>query len=137
MEERTAAFHLVYEGLQSRTPSWVFVVLSPNSQGNTVAGRHDDARRPDLHVEGDHLCGRQGFQFIVRMRGPVFPAEPGIQLAVRCSVAAQNEFKARNAELPDNRRMVFRIGVNLGDVIEEKTTYPSISTLVPAQMLTR
>jgi len=40
--------------------------------------------------------------------------------AVQCSVAAQNEFKARNAELPDNRRMVFRIGVNLGDVIEEE-----------------
>jgi adenylate cyclase len=40
--------------------------------------------------------------------------------AVQCSVAAQNEFKARNAELPDNRRMEFRIGVNLGDVIEEE-----------------
>ena len=39
--------------------------------------------------------------------------------AVQCSVAAQNEFKVRNAELPENRRMVFRIGVNLGDVIEE------------------
>ena len=34
--------------------------------------------------------------------------------AVQCSVAAQNEFKARNAELPENRRMEFRIGVNLG-----------------------
>lgn len=39
--------------------------------------------------------------------------------AVQCSVAAQNEFKSRNAELPENRRMEFRIGVNLGDVIEE------------------
>jgi adenylate cyclase len=39
--------------------------------------------------------------------------------AVRCAVAVQNEFKARNAELPENRRMVFRIGINLGDVIEE------------------
>jgi len=40
--------------------------------------------------------------------------------AVQCSVAAQNEFKARNAELPENRRMEFRIGINLGDVIEEE-----------------
>jgi class 3 adenylate cyclase len=40
--------------------------------------------------------------------------------AVQCAVAAQNEFKARNAELPENRRMEFRIGVNLGDVIEEE-----------------
>jgi adenylate cyclase len=39
--------------------------------------------------------------------------------AVQCAVAVQKEFQARNAELPENRRMEFRIGVNLGDVIEE------------------
>src|SRR5512147_3074138 len=39
--------------------------------------------------------------------------------AVQCSVAVQKELQARNAELPENRRMQFRIGVNLGDVIEE------------------
>ncbi|MCG2778215.1 MAG: tetratricopeptide repeat protein [Desulfobacterales bacterium] len=39
--------------------------------------------------------------------------------AVQCGVAVQNEFQARNAELPENRRMQFRIGINLGDVIEE------------------
>jgi adenylate cyclase len=39
--------------------------------------------------------------------------------AVQCSVAVQKEFQARNAELPENRRMEFRIGVNLGDVIEK------------------
>ncbi len=40
--------------------------------------------------------------------------------AVQCGVAVQNEFKARNAELPEDRRMQFRIGINLGDVIEEE-----------------
>jgi len=39
--------------------------------------------------------------------------------AVRCAVEIQKELKARNAELPENRRMEFRIGVNLGDVIED------------------
>jgi adenylate cyclase len=39
--------------------------------------------------------------------------------AVQCAVAIQNELKARNAELLENRRMQFRIGINLGDVIEE------------------
>ena len=39
--------------------------------------------------------------------------------AVQCAVSVQKEFKARNAELPENRRMHFRIGINLGDVIEE------------------
>jgi len=39
--------------------------------------------------------------------------------AVQCAVEIQGVLKARNAELPENRRMEFRIGVNLGDVIEE------------------
>ncbi len=39
--------------------------------------------------------------------------------AVNCSVEIQRELAKRNAELPENRRMLFRIGVNLGDVIEE------------------
>jgi adenylate cyclase len=40
--------------------------------------------------------------------------------AVQCAVAVQKEFQARNVELPESRRMEFRIGINLGDVIEEK-----------------
>jgi adenylate cyclase len=38
--------------------------------------------------------------------------------AVQCAVTTQKELQARNAELSENRRMRFRIGVNLGDVIE-------------------
>src|SRR6266704_2630235 len=39
--------------------------------------------------------------------------------AVRCAVEIQRELEARNAELPFNRRMEFRIGINVGDVIVE------------------
>ena len=39
--------------------------------------------------------------------------------AVQCAVAVQKELKARNDELSDNRRMQFRIGINLGDIIQE------------------
>jgi adenylate cyclase len=39
--------------------------------------------------------------------------------AVRCAVEIQKELKIRNADLPENRKMEFRIGVNLGDVIED------------------
>jgi class 3 adenylate cyclase len=39
--------------------------------------------------------------------------------AVESAVEIQQELKAKNAELPENRRMEFRIGINLGDVIEE------------------
>ncbi len=40
--------------------------------------------------------------------------------AVQCAVAVQKEIKSRNDELPENRRMQFRIGINLGDVIQEE-----------------
>ena len=39
--------------------------------------------------------------------------------AVNCAVEIQRDLAERNAELPYNRQMQFRIGVNLGDVIEE------------------
>jgi adenylate cyclase len=39
--------------------------------------------------------------------------------AAQCAVAVQNEIQTRNAELAENRRMEFRIGINLGDVIDE------------------
>ena len=40
--------------------------------------------------------------------------------AVNCAVEVQREFAERNAELPEDRRMQFRIGVNLGDVVEDQ-----------------
>jgi adenylate cyclase len=39
--------------------------------------------------------------------------------AVQCAMEIQKEIKARNGELPEEARMLFRIGINLGDVIEE------------------
>jgi len=39
--------------------------------------------------------------------------------AVRCAVEIQKELKTRNAELPEDRKVQFRIGINPGDVIEK------------------
>jgi adenylate cyclase len=39
--------------------------------------------------------------------------------AVQCAVEIQQVLRAKNAMLPESRRMEFRIGINLGDVIEE------------------
>ena len=39
--------------------------------------------------------------------------------AVTCAVEVQRELGERNAELPDQRKMEFRIGINLGDVVVE------------------
>jgi len=39
--------------------------------------------------------------------------------AVQSAVEIQEVIRAKNAELPDERKMEFRIGINLGDVIQE------------------
>jgi adenylate cyclase len=39
--------------------------------------------------------------------------------AVNCAVEIQRELAERNADLPEDRRMEFRIGINLGDVVTE------------------
>ena len=39
--------------------------------------------------------------------------------AVNCAVDIQPALKAENAKLPPERRMKYRIGVNLGDVMVE------------------
>jgi adenylate cyclase len=40
--------------------------------------------------------------------------------AVSCAVEIQHMLKEKNEDLSDNRKMVFRIGVNLGDVIQDE-----------------
>ena len=39
--------------------------------------------------------------------------------SVECAVEIQDVLRSKNDELPENRKMMFRIGINLGDVIEE------------------
>jgi class 3 adenylate cyclase len=39
--------------------------------------------------------------------------------AVNCAVEIQRELAERNAELPSARQVEFRIGINLGDIVEE------------------
>ena len=48
---------------------------------------------------------------------------PSIVEAIRCAVEIQNEIAERNASVPENERMQFRIGVNLGDVISEDNNF--------------
>jgi adenylate cyclase len=64
-------------------------------------------------IEGHH--GR-----VVDAKGGNLLAEfPSVVDAVRCAVEIQKELKERREELPENRKMEFGIGINLGDVIEE------------------
>src|SRR6516165_8915911 len=58
---------------------------------------------------------------IVKNTGDGFLAEfPSVVDAVRCAVEIQRGMIDREPEVPEERRIRFRIGVNLGDVIVEE-----------------
>jgi len=58
---------------------------------------------------------------IVNAPGDNILAEfPSAVEAVQAAVEIQRNIEGRNAELPEDRRMNFRVGVNLGDVLEEQ-----------------
>ncbi|MBV9153726.1 MAG: adenylate/guanylate cyclase domain-containing protein, partial [Alphaproteobacteria bacterium] len=44
---------------------------------------------------------------------------PSVVEAVACAIAVQQDMNRRNAETPEGRRIDFRIGINLGDIIVE------------------
>jgi adenylate cyclase len=57
---------------------------------------------------------------IVKNTGDGLLAEfPSVVDAVRCAVEIQHEMIDRNVDVPEDKRIGFRIGVNLGDVIVE------------------
>jgi adenylate cyclase len=64
------------------------------------------------------VAGRDGR--IVGSAGDSVLAEfPSAVEAARCAVEIQQALAARNSELPKDRRLEFRIGINLGDVMVE------------------
>src|SRR5438270_5816488 len=58
---------------------------------------------------------------IVKNTGDGFLAEfASVVDAVRCAVEVQRGMTERNAATPQNERIEFRVGINLGDVIAEE-----------------
>lgn len=70
-----------------------------------------DVIDPTIAVHRGRVVKRTGDGALVEFRSVVD--------AVRCAIEVQNAMVERNAGLPPERRIEFRIGVHLGDVVEE------------------
>src|SRR6202166_1634545 len=66
---------------------------------------------PTIAVHNGRIVKRTGDGSIVEFRSVVD--------AVRCAIEVQNGMVERNAGLPPDRRIEFRVGIHLGDVVEE------------------
>ena len=66
---------------------------------------------PIISVHHGRVVKRTGDGSIIEFRSVVD--------AVRCAIEVQNGMVERNAGLPPERRIEFRIGIHLGNVVEE------------------
>jgi len=66
---------------------------------------------PTISVHRGRVIKRTGDGALVEFRSVVD--------AVRCAIEVQTAMVERNAGLPDDRRIEFRIGIHIGDVVEE------------------
>ena len=76
-----------------------------------LRGLRSDLIDPAIATHHGRTVKRTGDGFLVEFRSVVD--------AVRCAIEVQNAMVERNAGLLEDRRIVFRVGVHLGDVVEE------------------
>ena len=70
-----------------------------------------DLIAPTISVHNGRVVKRTGDGSLVEFRSVVD--------AVRCAIEVQNGMVERNAGLPLDRRIEYRVGIHLGDVVEE------------------
>ncbi len=72
-----------------------------------------------LHELIEPLVASRGGRIVKTMGDGLLVEFVSVVDAVQCAVEIQNSMAERNADEPDDRRIEFRIGVNLGDLIIE------------------
>ncbi len=65
----------------------------------------------------DGLIGRHRGRIVSTAGDSLLAEFPSVVEAVQCAIEIQQELGGRNRALPGTRRMLFRIGINLGDVM--------------------
>jgi class 3 adenylate cyclase len=56
---------------------------------------------------------------------------PSVVAAVECAIAIQKMMTDRNAAIPEAKRMLYRVGVNLGDILIEARTFSATGSTSP------
>src|SRR5579883_2812824 len=91
-----------------------FSRLASEDEDRTLArlrALRSDLIDPTVAIHNGRVFKRTGDGALVEFRSVVD--------AVRCAIEVQNAMVERNAGVPSDRRIEFRVGVHLGDVVEE------------------
>ena len=91
-----------------------FSKLAGSDEERTLArlrALRSDLIDPTIAVHNGRIVKRTGDGVLIEFRSVVD--------AVRCAIEMQNGMIERNAGLPPERRIEFRVGIHLGDVVKE------------------
>jgi adenylate cyclase len=72
---------------------------------------HHELTDPQIAADGGRIVNTMGDGILVEF--------PSVVDAVNCGLAIQAELNRRNAKVPNDTRLDFRVGINIGDVIIE------------------
>ena len=72
-----------------------------------------DIISPALSAHGGRIANTAGDSFLLEF--------PSVVDAVRCALAVQQTMTERYAGVPEDRRIMFRVGINVGDVVADGT----------------
>jgi class 3 adenylate cyclase len=87
-------------------------LMGDDESGTVRAVReHREAARPIVAGLGGRIVKTMGDGLLLEF--------PSVIAAVQCTIAIQKLMAERNANVADGKRIVYRIGVNLGDVLIE------------------
>jgi TolB-like protein/class 3 adenylate cyclase len=87
-------------------------LMGEDEAGTAQAVReHREAARPIISNLGGRIVKTMGDGLLLEF--------PSVVAAVECAIAIQKLMAERNADAPEGRRIVYRIGVSLGDVLVE------------------
>ena len=87
-------------------------LMGEDEAGTALSVReHRDAARPIVAGLGGRIVKTTGDGLLLEF--------PSVVAAVECAIAIQKLMAERNAGTPESKRIVYRIGVNLGDVLIE------------------
>jgi TolB-like protein/class 3 adenylate cyclase/Tfp pilus assembly protein PilF len=87
-------------------------LMGEDEAGTALAVReHRDAARPIVAGLGGRIVKTMGDGLLLEF--------PSVVAAVECAILIQQLMVERNADTPEAKRIVYRIGVNLGDVLIE------------------
>jgi class 3 adenylate cyclase len=123
MARRPEVFRAMVADQPNRVQRRLAAILAADVAGYSRLMGLDEAGTARIlrehRVVADALVAKHGGRIVKTTGDGILLEFPSVVDAVECAVAMQTVMAERNEGVPQDRRMLFRIGINLGDILIE------------------